>query len=100
MDRIDHIAIPVSDISAAIEWYKDRFSCEVTYEDDTWAMLLFDNIKLALVTPDQHPNHFAVERDDSEKFGRLTSHRDGTASVYITDPWKNSVEVLKPGRVI
>jgi len=100
VDRVDHIAIPVTDISAAVGWYKNNFICEVAYEDDTWAMLQFSNIKLALVIPEEHPSHFAIERNDAAKFGKLTSHRDGSASVYIKDPWDNCAEIMKSNEVI
>jgi len=95
MDKIHHIAIQVTDLKSSIQWYKQEFDCKLVYEDATWAMIAFDNISLALVTPKQHPPHFAVELDNPEKYGNLVSHRDGTASIYIKDPSGNSVEVLK-----
>ena len=55
----------------------------------------FENVKLALVLPEQHPAHFAVERDDADSFGKLKLHRDETQSVYIEDPWTNNVEILQ-----
>ena len=60
-------------------------------------MLKFDNISLAIVVPGQHPPHFAVENKQAEKFGELTTHRDGTASIYINDPFGNAVEIIKTG---
>ena len=95
MDRINHLAVPVTSISDAVKWYCDSFSCNITYEDDTWALLDFENISLALVLPEQHPSHFAVEREDAEKFGSLTLHRDETKSVYIEDPWNNNLEIMQ-----
>ena len=49
LDRINHVAVPVQNIEQGIKWYKKNFSCEVSYADDTWALLNFDNIGLALV---------------------------------------------------
>ena len=95
MDKIHHVAIQVDDIKTAVEWYSSQFDIEVSYQDETWAMLKFDNLSLALVIPSQHPNHFAIESDDAARFGKLTQHRDGTASVYINDPFGNSVEIIK-----
>jgi extradiol dioxygenase family protein len=95
LDRIDHLAIPVTDIADAVNWYRKNFSCSITYKDSTWALLEFDNVSLALVLPDQHPAHFAVERDDAARYGSLNVHRDETKSVYIEDPWKNNVEILQ-----
>ena len=53
-------------------------SCEVSYQDDTWALLKYENISLALVLPNSHPPHIAFEKDDAHKYGELKLHRDGT----------------------
>ena len=94
LDVIDHVAIPVTDVAAAIEWYTNTFRCEVSYRDDTWALLKFDNIRLALVIPSQHPAHIGFVSGEAEKFGALKLHRDGTRSCYVGDPAGNSVEIL------
>ena len=95
LDRIHHVAIPVPNIAAALEWYTSRFNCQVEYVDETWALLEFANAKLALVLPHEHPSHFALSRSDDNKFGKLVTHRDGLHSVYINDPFGNSIEVLE-----
>ena len=95
MDKIHHVAVQVDDIKKAVEWYRAQFDITVSYQDETWAMLEFDNLSLALVIPSQHPNHFAIENNEAEKFGELTPHRDGTASIYINDPFGNAVEIIK-----
>ncbi len=94
MDRIHHVAITVEDIDSALAWYSDRFHFLVEWKDDSWALLRFDNIALALVLPDQHPPHVAFETDDVSAFGTPTPHRDGTASVYVRDNHNNVVEYL------
>lgn len=94
MDHIDHIAISVTDIAQSVDWYTKNFDCEVAYQDNTWAMLRFGNIKLALVVPQQHPPHIAFVFPNAERFGELKPHRDGTRSVYVKDPAGNAVEVL------
>ncbi len=94
LDSIDHIAIPVEDVSSAVAWYQREFHCEVSYQDDTWAFLKFGNIKLALVIPAQHPAHIAFVSPEAEKFGPLKLHRDGTRSCYVTDPAGNSIEIM------
>lgn len=96
MDRLHHIAIPVSNIAEAVAWYQTRFDLEIAYQDNSWALLKFDNVAFALVLPDQHPAHFAIERKDADSYGTLTPHRDGTASVYVEDPWQNVIEILAP----
>ena len=95
MERIDHIAITVADIKEAVKWYNNKFSCEITYEDKSWAMLKFENINLALVLERQHPPHIAFEQKKSDPLHPLTIHRDGTQSRYIEDPWGNKVELMK-----
>ena len=94
MDRIHHVAITVNHIDEAIAWYAERFDFEVSWKDDSWALLEFENLALALVLPNQHPPHIAFITDDLEKYGRPTPHRDGTASVYIRDNQNNVVEML------
>ena len=95
MDKIHHIAIQVEDISKSVEWYKKNFEEEVSYQDETWAMIDFENTSLALVMPEVHPFHFAIESEEAENYGELTKHRDGTASIYIRDIDGNNVEMIK-----
>ena len=95
MDKIHHIAIEVDNIQDSINWYTAKTKCKVSYQDETWAMLNYDNISLALVLPNMHPPHIAFEKTNAEDYGKLKKHRDGTASVYISDPSNNSVEILK-----
>ncbi len=95
-DKIDHIALSVSNIAEAVSWYTRTFKCSVDYQDNSWALLAFDNIKIALVIPEQHPTHIAFVRDDAEAYGALKTHRDGTQSCYIQDFSGNSIEIMKP----
>jgi hypothetical protein len=66
----------------------------VKYQDATWALLGFANIRLALVIPEQHPAHIGFVTDEAEKFGELKTHRDKTRSCYVSDPSGNSIEML------
>ena len=93
-DTMDHVAVEVQDIQRALDWYRRAFQCELLYQDATWALLQFANIKLALVLPSQHPAHLGFFRPDAAAFGPLTPHRDGTQSVYLNDPDGNSIEFL------
>ena len=63
--------------------------------DSTWAMLEFQNVKLALVLPEQHPFHFAILKDNVEDYGEPVTHRDGSVSVYIKDRSGNNIEILR-----
>ena len=94
-DRIHHIAIQVDNIARAVEWYQREFEIDVSFQDETWAMLQFENMALALVLPEQHPSHFAIEKNDAGLYGPLKRHRDGTASVYIADPFNNAIEFIQ-----
>ena len=95
MEKLHHIALPVIDIDRAVAWYQKNFDIETVYADESWALMAFENVALALVLPDHHPTHIAVERDDAESFGALTSHRDGSKSIYVDDPWGNAIEIVK-----
>ena len=94
-DAIHHVAIRVTDISRAVAWYTSHFTCSVLYRDDTWALLEFANMKVALVLPHQHPAHIALEGPDPAQFGTVRTHRDGVRYVYLTDPFGNTVEIVE-----
>jgi catechol 2,3-dioxygenase-like lactoylglutathione lyase family enzyme len=95
LDTMDHVAVSVSDVAETVAWYRQHFQCKVAYQDETWALVEFANIRLAFVLPSQHPDHFAVLGDPSA-YGQPKKHRDGTSSVYIKDPNGNNVEILAP----
>ncbi len=94
LDAIDHIAIQVTDISKAISWYEEHFNCDVEYQDQSWAYIRFANIHLALVLASQHPTHLAFNVENAADFGVLKEHRDGTRSVYVSDPAGNTIEFV------
>lgn len=99
LDSIHHIAISVEDIAKAVSWYQKTFSCEIEYQDETWALLKFANASLALVLPNQHPPHIGFVSPKAESYGELKTHRDGTRSIYISDSSGNAVELLDPESV-
>lgn len=94
LDRIDHFAISVRDVAEAVSWYTKTFRCTVSYQDASWALLEFENTRLALVIPEQHPPHFAFVSPQAAAFGPLKTHRDGTRSTYVKDPAGNTVEIM------
>ena len=94
-DRLHHVAVQVEDIARAARWYHERFHIDVIYQDETWAMLRFKNIDLALVLPGEHPPHIAIGSETASLFGELTLHRDGTQSVYTADSEGNILEVMQ-----
>lgn len=99
--NIDHVAIPTHDIKASVEWYIDRAQATVLYQDETWAMLRVGQCKLALVKPEQHPPHVALEvtEEELQTISRhegimIQSHRDGSRGLYLRDPFGNAVELI------
>lgn len=56
LDHIHHIALQVKDLEETILWYTKNFACQIAYQDNSWALLKFENLSLALVHPDQHPS--------------------------------------------
>ena len=94
LDELHHVAIQVQDITRAVSWYRDKFRCEISWRDDTWALLRFANTSLALVLPGEHPPHIAFSMEGIEDMGTPKPHRDGTRSLYIKDSEGNTIECL------
>ncbi len=93
--KFDHVAVSVSDITRSVEWYKEKLKVKVLYQDETWAFLEAEGVKIALVLPDQHPGHLAfnVGPNPSPDFMKhAKTHRDGSLSQYVIDPDGNSIE--------
>jgi len=99
LDSLHHVAIAVRNIADAVAWYRERFRCEIAYQDETWAMLKFGNTNLALVLPEQHPPHLGFTSPQALGSPRLKTHRDGTRSFYTTDCSGNTVELMDPTSV-
>src|SRR4051812_10049484 len=107
--RFDHVAVPAKDIAQSVEWYVTHFGAKVLYQDDSWAFMQVGGTKVALVTPTQHPPHFAVSltEDALADAARATgvavdTHRDGTRGIYLYDPSGNAVELISypPGQTV
>ncbi len=94
LDALHHIAIKVDDIAQAVSWYREQFACEITYQDQTWALLRFANIYVAFVLPEQHPPHLGFSTPKASNYGELKLHRDGTKSIYTADPFGNILEMV------
>ena len=91
---VDHIALESKNIADSVRWYISNFKCNLEYQDETWALLGFNNIQIALVTPGQHPPHFAiVDRNVVNMKGKKT-HRDGIHYIYENDPDMNVIEKI------
>ena len=95
MDKIDHIALQTKNINDSVSWLVKKFKCSVKYQDESYAMLEFENMKLALVLPDQHPPHVAISCDIIEKHGKPGKHRDGSEFLYIEGIDENVFELIR-----
>ncbi len=93
--KVDHIAISVESPAEAAEWYSKKFTGDILYSDDTWAVVQFENIKLAFVVSSQHPSHFAFRVNKFGDCDTVKTHRDGTESSYKKDPWGNIYELIR-----
>ena len=94
LSYIDHVAIESKNIKESVNWYMENFICDLKYQDESWALLRFRNLALALVTPGQHPAHFAIVDASVGNFKVTQVHRDGIKYIYNTDPDKNVIELI------
>ena len=95
MAKIDHIALVVEEPSIAAKWYECNFNAEVLFSDYSWALAEFENIKIAFVKKGAHPTHIAFEVENFDDIeGKEKTHRDGSKSVYKSDPWGNIYELI------
>jgi len=98
MTKIDHIAILVDNVPRAVKWYLQNYDCKVKYKDDTWILLEFDNINLAVISNRQniHPPHIAVIDENLKKNDpAVIEHRDGSMGKYEHDGYGNFIERIK-----
>ena len=91
---VDHIAIETVNVASSVSWYKNKFNCTVKFQDDSWALIGFRNISLALVTPGEHPPHFAVVDESVLNNGEKKKHRDGIYYIYEKDVDNNVIEKI------
>src|SRR5581483_1744245 len=100
--RFDHIAQQVPDIAEAVAWYRDHLpGVHVLYQDESWAFIEANGVRLAFVLRDQHPNHLAwrVGAEELERlavaYGKeIALHRDGTRSFYLEAPGGQWIEII------
>ena len=94
LTSVDHIAVESKNIANSVKWYQDQFECKVKHQDETWALLKFANISLALVTPGDHPPHIAVVDKKIINDPKSKAHRDGIHFIYEKDPDSNFIEII------
>ena len=101
--QFDHIAILSTNIVGDVTFYLELFSDSVIlYQDETWALLQIGDVKLALVSPGEHPAHISYRVGSRSELEELSSqfsasiklHRDFSESFYIFDPSGNATEII------
>ena len=96
--KVDHIAIRVSDLDLAQEWYEKMLGAKLQYKDQYYRRMLLNNTTLALIDENRYPdNHIGVLVEDFNQLpnvGTRIHHRDGTVGVYVEDPFGHVVEYI------
>lgn len=100
--HFDHVAYEAPDIDAAVAWIRETIpACTVRYQDATWALVEAGGVRIAFVTPGQHPNHLAwrvshaeLQRLSDHHGEPIKTHRDGSKSFYLTGPGGLAIELV------
>lgn len=100
--QFDHVAQPVSDIAAALQWWQRTVpGARVLYADDTWGLLEAGGARLAFVMAEEHPHHLAfkvsgaeLESLATEHHAEIAVHRDASRSFYLEAPGDGRLEVV------
>ncbi|MEO6940554.1 MAG: VOC family protein [Candidatus Kapaibacterium sp.] len=99
----DHIALQSNDIAGSIAFYQSMFpELLVHFQDETWAIVTFADLKVAFVKPDQHPQHIALRvrsrpeltEESTKSASTIKKHRDDSESFYVKDPFGNAIEIV------
>ena len=98
MDIIDHIAIRVTNLEEAKEWYLQHLDAEIAFEDHKYIRLKAKNVNIALIDQQYYSHaHIGILVDSQDKlpdYGQRVEHRDGTVGVYVKDPSGNYIEYI------
>jgi hypothetical protein len=101
--EFDHIAIESSSIDKDIAFFREALpGLELLYQDLTWGLLSAAGVKMAFVTPQEHPPHVAFRVNSREELlllaGRNNAmvdiHRDSSESFYLQAPGGAWVEII------
>ncbi|MCJ7438331.1 MAG: methylmalonyl-CoA epimerase [Acidimicrobiia bacterium] len=93
LTEIDHIAIAVNDLEAAIEYYRDTFGCEVDHRE----VVERDGVEEALLkVADSYVQLLTPTRDDSPVAKYLEKNGEGIHHVgYRVDDCAAALERVK-----
>lgn len=106
---LNHVALPVGDAEAALDFYQDVFAFEVRGRTDTAVFLDMGDQFLALDESDgadgavDHGRHVGLVVDDADAVERrlddLGIERVETRGLDFRDPWGNRIQVVGYERV-
>ncbi len=96
---VDHIAIKVSDLQLAEDWYTENLNAKITFRDEKYIRLKLENTNIALIDEKYYPQAhtgFLIDKieDLPTEKGEVVKHRDGTIGVYVKDPFGNYLEYI------
>jgi methylmalonyl-CoA epimerase len=93
LTEIDHVAIAVNDLEAAIEYYRDTFGCEVEHRE----VVEKDGVEEALLrVADSYIQLLTPSRDDSTVAKYLASKGEGIHHVgYRVDDCAVALDAVK-----
>jgi len=112
-----HVALNVTDVSASVEFYSSLFGMRVVWRPDADNAYLssgYDNLALHRASADAAPSgqrldHLGFIVETTEDVDRAAevlaarriallrpprTHRDGSRSLYLTDPDGNVIQIL------
>jgi catechol-2,3-dioxygenase len=101
--EFDHVAIESSSIEQDIAFFREVVpGLEALYQDSSWGLVSAAGVKLAFVSPAEHPPHVAFRVDSREElqaFAKRTLtnievHRDLSESLYLQAPGGAWIEVV------
>ena len=97
--KLHHIVLRVPDIAPVVKWRVKIRNLDTVHQDQTWTLLGTENISIVLVLRSRHLPNVVFKSLEAEKYGDLTTHRGGSESVCVQDPFRNTIEFLEPAAV-
>ena len=97
--KLHHIVLRVPDIAPAVKWRVKTRNLDTVHQDQTLTLLDTENMSIVLVLRSRHLPNVVFKSLEAEKYGDLTTHRGGSESVCVQDPFRNTVEFLEPAAV-
>lgn len=104
---INHVALEVDDVEAALEFYGSLFELKLRGRHDGLAFIdlgdQFINLSPRRTQPPDRARHFGLVVDDREAFRRALDRHEVTIldspGLDFLDPWGNHVQVVQYDRI-